>query len=171
MFMSPPRSFFIYVVLALFTLAGGNNHFLLAQDITGESDDLVGGAGTLGEQPVRRQHHPRREKQTAAASTQPTPAQAASRAPRQTARAPKRKTAETARRETARTRETPTREPAATRPPQPVKPEPDAAAFNDQGDQLFDAGQYDRAIDAYKQAVRLKPDYAEAYNSLGDAYF
>ena len=31
-------------------------------------------------------------------------------------------------------------------------------------------GQYQRAIEDYNAAIRLKPDYAEAYNSRGIAY-
>ncbi|MFZ1109035.1 MAG: tetratricopeptide repeat protein [Rhodomicrobium sp.] len=34
----------------------------------------------------------------------------------------------------------------------------------------YDAGDYDRAISDYNQAIRLKPDYADAYNNRGNAY-
>jgi len=31
-------------------------------------------------------------------------------------------------------------------------------------------GRYQDAIEAYKQAIRIKPDYAEAHNNLGVTY-
>jgi len=31
-------------------------------------------------------------------------------------------------------------------------------------------GRYQDAIDEYKQAIRIKPDYAEVYDNLGDVY-
>ena len=48
---------------------------------------------------------------------------------------------------------------------------PDAAAFNKQGDDFFDAGQYQKASEAYQQAIHLKADFPEAYLNLGEAYF
>ncbi len=38
------------------------------------------------------------------------------------------------------------------------------------GDQLFDASDNEKAIEAYRQAVKLNPDFAEAYFKLGMAY-
>jgi tetratricopeptide (TPR) repeat protein len=38
------------------------------------------------------------------------------------------------------------------------------------GNRLFDAGETERAIDAYLQAVKMDPDLAEAYFKLGIAY-
>jgi tetratricopeptide (TPR) repeat protein len=38
------------------------------------------------------------------------------------------------------------------------------------GDKLFDASDNEKAIQAYKQAVKLNPDFAEAYFKLGLAY-
>ena len=34
---------------------------------------------------------------------------------------------------------------------------------------LKDKGEPDAAIDSYKQAIKIKPDYAEAYINLGNA--
>jgi tetratricopeptide (TPR) repeat protein len=39
-----------------------------------------------------------------------------------------------------------------------------------EGNKYFDAGETEKAIDAYKQAVQLNPDFAEAYFRLGVAY-
>ncbi|HEX8772938.1 MAG TPA: VWA domain-containing protein [Pyrinomonadaceae bacterium] len=47
----------------------------------------------------------------------------------------------------------------------------DAALLNAQGLELYNSGKYEDAVKAYKQAVKVKPDYAEAHNNLGDAYF
>lgn len=38
------------------------------------------------------------------------------------------------------------------------------------GDKLFDASDNEKAIEAYRQAVKLNPDFAEAYFKLGMAY-
>jgi len=38
------------------------------------------------------------------------------------------------------------------------------------GDKLFDRSDNEKAIDAYQQAVKLNPDFAEAYFKLGMAY-
>jgi tetratricopeptide (TPR) repeat protein len=35
---------------------------------------------------------------------------------------------------------------------------------------LAKAGKYDAAVRAYKQAIQLKPDFAEAYHNLAVAY-
>ena len=34
---------------------------------------------------------------------------------------------------------------------------------------LKDQGKLEEAIDAYKKAISLKPDYAQAYNNMGIA--
>lgn len=39
-----------------------------------------------------------------------------------------------------------------------------------EGDKLFDANENEKAIEAYKQAVKLNPDFAEAYFKLGVVY-
>jgi tetratricopeptide (TPR) repeat protein len=39
-----------------------------------------------------------------------------------------------------------------------------------EGNKYFDAGETEKSIDAYKQAVKLDPDFAEAYFRLGVAY-
>ena len=39
-----------------------------------------------------------------------------------------------------------------------------------EGNKYFDAGETDKAIDAYKQAVQLNPEFAEAYFRLGVGY-
>lgn len=39
-----------------------------------------------------------------------------------------------------------------------------------EGDKLFDANENEKAIEAYKQAVKLNPEFAEAYFKLGVAY-
>ncbi len=46
----------------------------------------------------------------------------------------------------------------------------DAEAFFNRGDNLYDEKQYDQAIDAFTQAILLKPDYPDAYNERGMAY-
>jgi tetratricopeptide (TPR) repeat protein len=46
----------------------------------------------------------------------------------------------------------------------------DAESFYQQGADLYKQKQYDQAIDAFTQAIRLKPDYAVAYNDRGIAY-
>ena len=46
----------------------------------------------------------------------------------------------------------------------------DAASFNDKGKAHLSAGRYKEAVEAFKQAVRLKPDDAEAHTNLGVAY-
>jgi Ca-activated chloride channel family protein len=47
----------------------------------------------------------------------------------------------------------------------------DAAAANAKGLELFQSGKFEEAVGAYKQAIKQKPDYSEAYYNLGDAYF
>jgi tetratricopeptide (TPR) repeat protein len=43
--------------------------------------------------------------------------------------------------------------------------------LNKQGDEAFDAGQYDKAIELYQKAIKQKPTYPEAYVNLSEAYF
>ena len=47
----------------------------------------------------------------------------------------------------------------------------DATALNARGLQLYTAGKYEEAVNAYKEAIKLKEDYADAHHNLGDAYF
>jgi hypothetical protein len=59
-------------------------------------------------------------------------------------------------------------------PPQPsiaVGSLDTAEAYLMRGDQYSDIRDYDHAIADYSQAIRLKPDYAEAYNNRGYAYY
>lgn len=46
----------------------------------------------------------------------------------------------------------------------------DAKSFYWRGADLYDRHQYDQAIDAFNNAIQLKPDYAEAFFRRGDAY-
>src|SRR5690349_20497042 len=59
--------------------------------------------------------------------------------------------------------------PRRTRPATPGR-KLDADDYNDQGDTFLNAGKYPEALNAYKQAVRLKPDMAEAHYSMGWIY-
>lgn len=45
------------------------------------------------------------------------------------------------------------------------------AFYLQRGESFSDAHQYDRAIADYTMAIQLKPDYAEAYNDRGFAYY
>jgi tetratricopeptide (TPR) repeat protein len=47
---------------------------------------------------------------------------------------------------------------------------PDAEAYLKRGEAFARAHHYDQAIADYNMAIRLKPDYAEAYNDRGHAY-
>jgi tetratricopeptide (TPR) repeat protein len=42
--------------------------------------------------------------------------------------------------------------------------------WNNLGDDYKKAGRYDKAIEAYQEAIRLEPEYAWHWSSLGDAY-
>ncbi|MBI4698921.1 MAG: tetratricopeptide repeat protein [Nitrospirae bacterium] len=48
---------------------------------------------------------------------------------------------------------------------------PTARTFFDLGIQYSEKAEYSQAIDAFKQAIRLKPDYAEAHCNLGHALY
>jgi len=49
-------------------------------------------------------------------------------------------------------------------------PLPDAEAYLQRGEAAAGAHRYDQAIADYDMAIRLRPDYAEAYNDRGHAY-
>ena len=49
--------------------------------------------------------------------------------------------------------------------------QPTAKTFNDIGLQNLENTEYSEAVDAFKHAVSLKPDYAEAHYNLGNAYY
>ncbi|RQS98946.1 tetratricopeptide repeat protein, partial [Burkholderia contaminans] len=46
---------------------------------------------------------------------------------------------------------------------------PDASYFNNLGNMLRESGRLDDAIERYRRAVALRPDYPEAHNNLGNA--
>src|SRR2546430_12250378 len=46
-----------------------------------------------------------------------------------------------------------------------------AEDYNKRGDSYFDAGQYEKAVDEYKQALRQRANYPDAQLNLGEAYF
>jgi tetratricopeptide (TPR) repeat protein len=52
----------------------------------------------------------------------------------------------------------------------PATDEQAAKIFNKTGDELCYAERYSDAIESYKKAIELNPDYAEAYNNLGWVY-
>jgi Ca-activated chloride channel family protein len=47
----------------------------------------------------------------------------------------------------------------------------DAAAYNAKGLQLSQSSKFEEAVTSFKQAIKLKQDYAEAHYNLGDVYF
>jgi tetratricopeptide (TPR) repeat protein len=53
----------------------------------------------------------------------------------------------------------------------PQKSSSRAAGITEEADKLLDEGKPADAVDAYKIAIRLDPNYAPAYAGLGDAYF
>src|SRR5262245_26279051 len=53
----------------------------------------------------------------------------------------------------------------------PTKSSSDAAAYLKRGEDSSGVRQYDSAIADYTKAIDLKPDYAEAYNDRGFAYY
>ncbi|HVP20771.1 MAG TPA: tetratricopeptide repeat protein [Anaerolineaceae bacterium] len=60
--------------------------------------------------------------------------------------------------------------PTSTQPSIAVGALDSAEAYLQRGDQYFEIKDYSHAIADYSQAIRLKPDYAEAYNNRGFAY-
>ncbi|CAN5662398.1 hypothetical protein BH24ACI2_BH24ACI2_05810 [soil metagenome] len=52
----------------------------------------------------------------------------------------------------------------------PLPDYPDADTALAEGNKFFDANENENAVDAYKQAVKLNPDLAEAYFKLGITY-
>lgn len=53
-----------------------------------------------------------------------------------------------------------------------TKPQgPDAAIYYEQGQALFKAEKFKEAVNAFKQAIKLKPDYVDAYYRLGETYY
>ncbi len=47
---------------------------------------------------------------------------------------------------------------------------PDDAAYYNMGNAYGELGEYQKAINAYKKAIEIKPDYDGAYNNMGVAY-
>ena len=55
--------------------------------------------------------------------------------------------------------------------PQETKPKVETASeYFNKGYAYGELGQYKEAIEAYKKAISIKPDYADAYNNMGIAY-
>src|SRR2546430_715298 len=46
-----------------------------------------------------------------------------------------------------------------------------AEALNNRGVKLADAGEYAEAVDLFRQAIRLRPDYVIAYSNLGATFY
>ena len=46
-----------------------------------------------------------------------------------------------------------------------------ADAYNSLGSALYQAQQFDQAIEAYKKTLSLRPESAETYNNLGKVYY
>lgn len=51
-----------------------------------------------------------------------------------------------------------------------IKKAPSAQKYFDLGLLYYQAGKYDKCVEAYSEAVRLKPDFADAYNNMCSAY-
>ncbi len=56
-------------------------------------------------------------------------------------------------------------------PPAMSEPSDEARAAKARGDRLSEAGDFDAAVSAYRQALELEPEYALACNELGTALF
>ncbi|WP_295654740.1 tetratricopeptide repeat protein [uncultured Mucilaginibacter sp.] len=54
--------------------------------------------------------------------------------------------------------------------PQAIQPTTTAAGYLDQSLAYYNQGDYEKCIDACKKAIKLKPDYADAYSNMGAAY-
>jgi tetratricopeptide (TPR) repeat protein len=52
-----------------------------------------------------------------------------------------------------------------------IKLQSDAAIYYNRGMAYYYLGQYQRATEDYSEAIRLKPDYVDAYNNRGIAYY
>jgi tetratricopeptide (TPR) repeat protein len=48
--------------------------------------------------------------------------------------------------------------------------DPEAVRYYNRGVAYYESGRYGGAIEAYKQAIRIKPDFSEAHNNLGASY-
>jgi tetratricopeptide (TPR) repeat protein len=150
----------------------------LAQDITGGSSAELASAAEVESRsgrgvftaPKTVSHHVKRpEKKTVARTTKVSK--------------PQRETASTSRPDRTRTDGSRTTGGGSTsgtgdRGIESSKPLGDAARrvagpeeLTKQGEDLFDAGQYEKAIDLYKRALRQKPDFPEAHLNLSEAYF
>src|SRR5689334_16082782 len=120
----------------------------LAQDISGGADltkDISGGAvGVLSVPRGNKQHNPRVVKSNSSVPTNASQFQATVHAVKGSVRGGGGRKVTTAHVNTPPPRTTPT-----------------AEAYNSQGDEAFDKGDYNQAIESYKQAIRLKPAYAE----------
>jgi len=47
----------------------------------------------------------------------------------------------------------------------------DEVSLTENGKRLFEDGRYDEAILAFKEAIRMNPDYSEAHSALGLVYY
>ena len=61
--------------------------------------------------------------------------------------------------------------PISTTKPTTLQEGNDAATQNAKGLELYRSGKFEEAIRSFKEAIKLKKDYAEAYRNLGDACF
>jgi tetratricopeptide (TPR) repeat protein len=61
---------------------------------------------------------------------------------------------------------------AVARAQQTVEPQPalNAARANEEGNRYARAGQYDKAVEAFRQAIKLEPNGAAGYHGLGRAF-
>lgn len=54
--------------------------------------------------------------------------------------------------------------------PEKLGPGGSAQALYEQGDRFYKAGELDKAIESYQEALRLRPNHAGTHNALGYAY-